>query len=191
MRRVFVVLVVLALVLLIVGCGGSTATTTTTAAATTTTTQAPTTTTTALPTTTTLATLSPEALKALVVQVFTKSTPAMADEMVPTLKADSQTEAVRKFEYNPSANALVVDLGSVYQTASYIADYAWEVTQGVSAMYSSMMDTAPAVMEKVRPYLPGFQLTVNRKHFFSNAEMMIKIGHKEADELDWKAALNK
>jgi predicted ATP-dependent Lon-type protease len=127
----------------------------------------------------------------MVVQVFTNNTPGMAADMGATLKEDSQTEAVRKFEYDPVANALVVDLGSVYQTASFIADYAWQVTQGVSAFYASMMDSELAVMEKIRPYLPGFHLTVNRKHFFSNAEMMIKIGHKEADQLDWKAALNK
>lgn len=127
-----------------------------------------------------------------VMSVFASTTPVLATEATPVIMDHPATVSVNVFEYNPDANALVLDVSTNYDAATEeesVVEYAWSLTQGVSGFYVALIEDDPAAAAPFIPYFPAFQLTVDGVSYSVDSDTMISVGMYDIDRSEWETRI--
>jgi hypothetical protein len=101
------------------------------------------------------------------------------------------TAAVREFEFDPDARALVLQVETTHEPGQrdFILEYAWSLTQGVSAFYLALIEKDPFAAEPFIAYFPAFYLTVDGVDYFVDGSTMLRISIEETDRSAWEDSL--
>lgn len=127
-----------------------------------------------------------------VMSVFASTTPVLATEATPVIMDHPATVSVNAFEYDPEANALVLDVSTNYDAATEeesVVEYAWSLTQGISGFYVALIEEDPAAAAPFIPYFPAFQLTVDGVSYSVDSGTMISVGLFDIDRSEWETRI--